>query len=442
MNNHNTASANLSFGCWICPSLQRALPRVSLLVLLMAPDPLLAQPTHPLESWTVRLEPESDRTLRAVAYANGRWVAAGTHVRTSTDGVSWTDSPASGLELHTIFAATGQTGAFLVASGRMNPSQGAAPVFVLGSDEVMRLQSVVSNTGALPYPELYAGTDGPNGPLLVGASGAVVRAVGAGWERNRGNDQPTGDLHGITAGVIIQPNHASFRYFAVGAGGAIWHSGGGGPTGWVRIPSPTTRDLFGIAFGRGQWVRAGQGSLVWNGRFVAVGAETVLVSDNGLDWSVVPGLQPLLTGITLHAVTYHAGHFVAVGSGGTILHSRDGLAWSGGSAAPDTTLRGVAYNGYTFVAVGDEGLVVQSVPIVGFDRPPRFRWESIPAEFQGRWEMSFMTEARRGYQVQATRDFLTWENVGSKFQGGGLAHVIDLANPFQDRRFYRLAVDE
>ncbi len=324
----------------------------------------------------------------------------------------------------------------------MNPPQAAAPVFMLGSDQMMRLQSVVSNTGALPYPELYAGTDGPNGPVFVGAGGAVVRSVGAGWERNRGNDQPAGDLHGITAGVIIETNHASFRYFAVGAGGALWHSGGGGPGRWARIPSPTSRDLLGIAFGRGRWVRAGQENLVWNGRFVAVGAETVLVSDNGLDWSVAPGLQHLLVGVTLHAVTFHAGHYVAVGSGGTILHSRDGLVWSGGPTPPGTTLRGVAYNGHTFVAVGDEGLVMQSDPIVGFDRPPRFRWESTPAEFQGRWEMSFMTEARRGYQVQATRDFLTWENVGSKFEGGGLAHVIDLANPFQDRRFYRLVADE
>jgi hypothetical protein len=113
-------------------------------------------------------------------------------------------------------------------------------------------------------------------------------------------------------------------------------------------------------------------ALAWGaGRYVAVGTGTgpgipsstnrIFTSTDGETYSpvVVTNLQPpLVEGLT--GVVFGNGMFIAVGGGGRILRSLDGLvwerAWSGGGAG----FNRVRFDNNEFIAVGDQGLLVFS----------------------------------------------------------------------------------
>ena len=59
-------------------------------------------------------------------------------------------------------------------------------------------------------------------------------------------------------------------------------------------------------------------------------------------------------------MTYGNGTFVAVGVGGTILTSPDGVNWTAQNSGTNNHLRGVTYGNGTFVAVGLGGTILTS----------------------------------------------------------------------------------
>jgi hypothetical protein len=63
---------------------------------------------------------------------------------------------------------------------------------------------------------------------------------------------------------------------------------------------------------------------------------------------------------SLNAVTYGNGLFVAVGNGGTILTSPDGVNWTRRTSGTSDWLSGVTYGNGTFVAVGSGGIILTS----------------------------------------------------------------------------------
>ena len=66
------------------------------------------------------------------------------------------------------------------------------------------------------------------------------------------------------------------------------------------------------------------------------------------------------TGNELEGVAYGNGRFVAVGNGGTILTSPDGVNWTRRTSGTRSWLGGVTYGNGTFVAVGEEGIILTS----------------------------------------------------------------------------------
>lgn len=94
------------------------------------------------------------------------------------------------------------------------------------------------------------------------------------------------------------------------------------------------------------------------GRFVAVGnGGAIVTSTDGLDW------QDVASGITqnLSAVTHAAGRWVAVGAGGITLTSTNGLDWTSATANTANLLRAVGHDGTAFFAVGDGGVIRRSI---------------------------------------------------------------------------------
>jgi S-layer homology domain/IPT/TIG domain len=137
------------------------------------------------------------------------------------------------------------------------------------------------------------------------------------------------------------------RFVAVGHAGTILLSEDG--VTWTGVPSGTLASLEGVAF---------------DGRVVAVGfnnrtlVSEVLTSADGGSWSEV--VSPLLGRVFLEAVMYGGGKFVAVGTNGSILTSKDGIAWTRAVSGTVAVLRGVAYGGGRFVAVGEGGVISTS----------------------------------------------------------------------------------
>jgi|GEM_PF-1303859 len=77
------------------------------------------------------------------------------------------------------------------------------------------------------------------------------------------------------------------------------------------------------------------------------------------------------SGSTLTFVTYASSKFAAVGNGGTIMTSSNGITWTLRSSGTNENLHGIAYGGNTFAAVGDNGVILTS--------PDGVTWETQPS---------------------------------------------------------------
>lgn len=108
-----------------------------------------------------------------------------------------------------------------------------------------------------------------------------------------------------------------------------------------------------------------------SGTFVAVGpGGGIFTSDDGVQWGAALTPQGYVT--DLFAVTAITGRpdfpadparlFVAVGANGASITSIDGIAWTPGATSNNTrnTLRAIAIAGASFIAVGDNGRIQTS----------------------------------------------------------------------------------
>jgi hypothetical protein len=114
-----------------------------------------------------------------------------------------------------------------------------------------------------------------------------------------------------------------------------------GTTWTLRFPG--FNDLNDVAYGNGTFVAVGRGG-------------TILTSPDGVSW------RPRTSGTSndLYGVTYGNGRFVAVGEDGTILTSPDGVNWTERTSGTGSYLYSVAYGNGNFVAVGADGPILTS----------------------------------------------------------------------------------
>ncbi|HTY02980.1 MAG TPA: hypothetical protein VMC81_04540 [Rhodocyclaceae bacterium] len=121
--------------------------------------------------------------------------------------------------------------------------------------------------------------------------------------------------------------------------GGVWTAGSGGGT----------ADLAGVTFGT-------VGTTI---EFAAVGAGgTILTSTDGLTWNSV---TQSATTANLNAVCYGGSAFVAAGAGGVVLYSTDLATWTAETSATASAVNGVATAGSNhFVAIGAGGAATYS----------------------------------------------------------------------------------
>lgn len=189
----------------------------------------------------------------------------------------------------------------------------------------------------------------------------------------------------VAFGGYVEPN-ASFGWILTSPDGVTWEVPFSRP---LIAPPIMEPGIFGISFGAGTYLAVGGSQQfgpsynafarvlqsldgkIWtemenvagaissdiafgNGTFVAVGAGGILTFTDGV-WT--PG--PAVTG--LRSIVHGHDGFVAVGDGGNIRTSVDGLSWTNQTSGTTARLKRVVLDQNGFVAVGDSGTVLHSV---------------------------------------------------------------------------------
>lgn len=184
-------------------------------------------------------------------------------------------------------------------------------------------------------------TNGVGSYVAVGDGGRVLRSTG-GDSWIPATTSPTPNLTGVTYGVVSGVG----TYVAVGESGAVWTSTDGGDNWLKQTTTVSAANLRGVAWGA---VSADAKA------FIAVGVGgTVITSGDGVTWTAaaLPGTPQM------NAITF--GHqFIAVGDGGAIFFSQDGVSWSPPTTNPSTSdLRAITHNTvypYGYSVVGNAG---------------------------------------------------------------------------------------
>lgn len=279
-------------------------------------------------AWTVRVSGTGEN-LKAVACSGVRFVAVGDSgkVLSSADGVTWTKIGVSATRLSDVL----WTGSAFIAVGEAAASAGHALV-ARSADGVTWTSEVVTNGG-----RATGVTRAANGNVVVAAQNQLLTSTsGQSW----------------TVQTAAPP---SVDWWVLRLTGGIWAT----PVGTfakAEVTRPT--GTFGI------YVRMVGGyfdttmmqqplgdDLVWTGT-QAYSANEWSTTD-GTTWIKRPdcpvGIYGLLWTDTL---------IVAVGYGGNVAWSPDGITWQSRSTGVASALRGVAFSGTRYVAVGDGGVIV------------------------------------------------------------------------------------
>lgn len=234
-----------------------------------------------------------------------------------------------------------------------------------------------------------------NGKFFAAGSNGTILASddGATWSGFSPGTGTTQWLSEVTYGV----GTAGGRYVAVGANGTILSYAPGPGSTWqsaLFTGSGTTEMLSSVAFG--------------NGMFVAVGSNGVLVtSRDGINWTVDRFFGS--TGWLYKVIFDGIGSLVAVGTDG-LIWVHNGISWQ--SHQPTTeTLHGVTFGHGMYVAVGNTGIVLTSPDGSVWTRVPSQRVPTTEALLAVAFRTSLNTFAAVGLEgtvIYATSPDVSW----------------------------------
>jgi hypothetical protein len=150
----------------------------------------------------------------------------------------------------------------------------------------------------------------------------------------------------VKQAVPFIPNDAVYtgtQWVAVGSNAAnIMTSPTGNSGTWIQQASGTVNDLYAVGYSGSRIVAVGKGGVI-------------TTSTDGISWSSqTKGSQDL------NRVLYGGGKFIAAGSAGTIYSSSDGITWTLQTSGTTNDLWGGAYGSSLFIAVGSSGTLLTS----------------------------------------------------------------------------------
>lgn len=249
----------------------------------------------------------------AMAYGNGRFVAVGDGIISSTAGVNWTAGYDTGVQLESVafgggmFVAVGRNGT-IVTSGD-------------GLSWTARNSGSTSSLGAVAY-------GGAQWVVLGGVGELLTSADGMTWtQRDSGTSASLND-------VVYDDT----RWLAVGFSGTIVSSLDG--INWAEQRIGDGENLKGIAYDGAR-------------RVVVGNSGTIFDSLDGMNWT------RRFAGIGNHflGVFHFGGGFLLTAEDDLVLVSSDGQAWAGLNFHNEITAREVIHAGGQYAVIGETTFV-------------------------------------------------------------------------------------
>jgi hypothetical protein len=386
-------------------------------------------------SWTTR-EAQGDQftEIHSIVFGNGMFVAVGdngvtvpTFVMSSTDGISWAQNPGQGARAGG-GVAFGK-GLFVAVSdiyGQISTSKDGQQWTQQGSPVVTALYNIAYADDTF---------------VAVGLTGNIVTSNdGVNWiYRSVGNHTDLRDIaYGNGVYTAISSTHFTPSDILRSTNGVDWLTV---PLPWLRS---TLWSFYSIVYGNDTFVAVGgyeggatassPDGLTWigkehqqgpyggvafgNGLFVAVGYDfgtdngIVATSRDGLTWQQ----QGKANGSAkpLAAVIFAQGKFVAVGAGGTLITSDDGVSWKAQNSGVEDYLWSIADGNGRFVAVGGQPRGPQSIFLTSVDG---ISWISHPAvTSMSVWDINYGEGTFVGLGtgiILASQDGVNWSSRNS-----------------------------
>ncbi len=332
-----------------------------------------------------------------VAYLNGNWIAmggsgSGTNLLTSSDGITWTARTAGTAIFNYaafgagVYVVVGASGAVFSSPDLVTWTSRSAGAQTF--NDVIFANSVFVAVGA--NNALYSSADGTTWTLrtVAGNFNRIIYAnslfvVGGNELLTPANGVILTSTDGITWSIRVSGSGGGGSqdiiwngslFVAVGATGSI-RTSTDGITWTTRSPGDTSILLTAVSwsgtrfvatnFNNGvawvstdgiTWSRSATayaGVIVFSGylggRFVAVGANQIQTSTDGLDWDNADQVQYVPT--ALNRTYQYGGKYYALSTTAGFYQSNDGITWSAARTAPLRPFVGMAYNGTEWVAL-------------------------------------------------------------------------------------------
>ena len=275
--------------------------------------------------------------------------------------VSWTADP--GVDYWVVYAPTSS-----VASGQA----------LTGSSVHLWANNGTAVTSPLQITGLTNGTSysfAINGRVSGGVGGAfspvqatTPRPAGANWIAGTGT-AATSDLHGLAFGTSSAD---SLNYYlAVGDNGAMYKGLDGvaqslNGYSWTAITAPVTSPFPTVNY---------KAAIYMFSRYIAVGdggvgggANSIVSGTDLATWTAAAWASGTSAPSgAINALASNGSALVAVGNGGAVYYTGDGITWAAANTLPTTAnLYGVAYSPYTamWIAVGAGGALLTSTDAI------------------------------------------------------------------------------
>ena len=361
----------------------------------------------------------STSALESVIWTGTQFVAVGVSGATaaSADGITWTPSSAGTSTLYDVafngaqYIAVGSGGVIFTSSngtswaaqtsGTSNSLRGAAWAatqwVVVGDSGTVR-----TSPDGVTWSAQVSGTS--NQLLGVGWTGSRIIAVGNSGKIVTSTDGSTWTASAaVTSNKLRQVRNGGGTVVATGDYGSLLSSSDDGLTWTKRLNSISESNLNGLAvspFG-----------------ITAVGAGgTILGSPNGVNWAV----RTSGTTTQLNKVVWTGARYVAVGSSGLIRTSNDGISWTAATSGTTQSLNDVGLYGGGVMAVGGNGTILTSPD--GITWTPRT--SGVAVQLNGvTWTGTEAVVVGHGTTLLRSADGITWTPTSPPVAAGNIYAV-------------------
>src|SRR5688572_12595249 len=225
-------------------------------------------------------------------------------------------------------------------TNHLNGVTGGGGLFVAAGNQT----TILTSSNGVEWVSRSAGTTGPTlfcagasyRPWYVAGEGVIRYSYdGVNWNQGLSTTASETIFSLVGSQLAVGRDLSANRTYVLYSGNRYWETN----------TDPTTNSLFAIS-----WRKERHGQIYASVPFIAVGdGGTIVLSTNGVDWT----LQDSGTSLALRSAVYHGGRIIAGGDHGVLLTSSDGASWT---ALPPLSfdIRALASSGNAVVAVGKQ----------------------------------------------------------------------------------------